>query len=173
MGKKIFTIVLATVFMFTIRQNVFAANITTNGGTAKVPVKYTANNTAFIITVPTVIQAKDVETQFEITSSEMNLRPDQQIQVYISEGCDTNGKIILNRQGATTATAATLETTATVAGRSVASNNFRVGLFKDSSTSTTNLDGKVTLSKLNVTKNTRAGDYLATICFKVELTTNG
>lgn len=173
MGKKILLLVLSAVFIFSMKVNVNATDINSNGGTASVPVKYTVNNTAFIITVPTVIWAQKEAVVFEVTASEMNLRPDEKIQVFLSEGCNSNSQIVLQRQGASVGTESSLETIATVAGKKVSDNNFRVGLFKDSANSTENLDGKVTLSGVNVDRNTKAGDYQTTVQFKVELSANG
>lgn len=168
MGKKILMLILTAVMVFSLKETVHATDINTNGGSATVPVKYTVDNTSFIITVPTVIWADKTETQFEITAKEINIRPDEHLQVFITEGCNSEGKIILDRQGVAQGNEAQLETTALVGGKIVSANNFRVGHFKDSS-SITNLDGKVTLSGLNVDEKTRAGDYQSTICFKVEL----
>lgn len=168
MGKKILMFILTAVMVFSIKETVHATEINSNGGSATVPVKYTVDNTSFLITIPTVIWADKKETQFEVSAKEINIRPDEHLQVFITEGCDSEGKLILERQGVTEGNESHLETTVLVSGRNVADNNYRVGHFKDGS-SVTNLDGKITLSGLNVDENTRAGDYWTTVCFKVEL----
>lgn len=172
MGKKILMFVLTAIMVFTLKETVHAADINTNGGTATVPVRYTVDNTAFVITVPTVIWADKSDTQFEVLAKEINIRPDEHLQVFISEGCNSEGKIVLDRQGVEPGNEAQIEVTATVGGGNIAANNFRVGHFKDS-TSLTNLDGKVTLSGLTVNDNTKSGDYQSRICFKVELSKDG
>ena len=55
MGKKIIMILLSAVFIFTMSEQVRAAEISTNGGSVSVPVRYTVDNTAFTIKIPTVI----------------------------------------------------------------------------------------------------------------------
>ena len=95
MGKKIIMILLSAVFIFTMSEQVRAAEISTNGGSVSVPVRYTVDNTAFTITIPTVIWAGTSETEFEITAGNINLRPDEEIQVFIKEGCDEQSKIKL------------------------------------------------------------------------------
>lgn len=167
MGKKIIMILLSAVFIFTMSEQVRAAEISTNGGSVSVPVRYTVDNTAFTITIPTVIWAGTSETEFEIAAGNINLRPDEEIQVFIKEGCDEQSKIKLLRQG-DTQNDSVLETSVTVNETSLSDNNYRVGRFVDKS-GTTNLDGKVTLSPLNIDKDTKAGDYLATVVFEVKL----
>ena len=170
MGRKIIMVLLVTVLVFSIRKTVNAANITTDGGSVSVPVTYTVDNTSFIITVPTVINADVKETSFAIGASKINLRPDQCIEVFITEGCDENGKIRLIRQGGNPAADTDyLETTVSIKGKNIKDNAYRVGYFKDSGNSTENLDGAVTLSGLNVTAETKAGVYKTNICFTVEL----
>ena len=44
------------------------------------------DNTSFTITIPTVIWAGTSETEFEIAAGNINLRPDEEIQVFIKEG---------------------------------------------------------------------------------------
>ena len=73
MGKKIIMILLSAVFIFTMSEQVRAAEISTNGGSVSVPVRYTVDNTAFTITIPTVIWAGTSETEFEIAAG--NLKP--------------------------------------------------------------------------------------------------
>lgn len=172
MGKKIFMVLLTVVFTFSIYNKAYAAELVSNGENVSVPVTYTVENTAFIITVPTVLNPQKTKSYFEITSSKMNLRPDEYIEVFIRQGCDERGKIVLTRQNDTTGTPATIETSVSIAGGSIIKNNYRVGYFKDGSECTKNQDGKVTLGALNVTENTKAGDYLGTVTFEVELKKN-
>jgi hypothetical protein len=90
--------------------------------------------------------------------------------VFITEGCDKDGKIRLTRQNVAQGVEESyLETTAIIKGKNVKDNSFRVGYFKDGSNSTVNLDGAVTLSPLNVNSETKAGVYRGNICFTVEL----
>lgn len=165
MGRKILMTLIITVMIFALNVKVQAADISENGGKVTVPVTYSVNNTSFIISVPTVIKADTVETSFEITAKEVNLRPEEYIEVFLTEGCDENGRISLKRKGSEDY----LVTTASVGGKNISENNYRVGYFKDGESATRNLDGAVTLSGLNVTRETRSGDYSAGICFVVEL----
>lgn len=170
MGRKILMILLIAVMVFSINKTVQAGNITTDGGSISVPVTYTVNNSAFVITVPTTINADVKETSFSIGASKVNIRPDQCIEVFITEGCDKDGKIRLTRQNVAQGVEESyLETTASIKGKNVKDNSFRVGYFKDGSNSTVNLDGAVTLSPLNVNSETKAGVYRGNICFTVEL----
>lgn len=166
MGKKILLVVMILVFGFSFTESVKAGELKSDGDNLSVPVKYTVDNAAFTITVPTVIVADTQDVKFLVQASNINIRPDKKLEVFISEGCDDNGVIRLNRLGDSDNNY--LETKVTIAGKSVADNNKRVALFKDLS-GTTNIDGEVTLSGLDINENTKAGDYLATIVFKVEM----
>ena len=169
MGKKILTVLLTILLIFSSNIVVNAANLSTDGATAQVPVKYTANTTAYIINIPSQLSPTTSHTTFEVTSSSMNLRPDEELVVSISSGCNSAGQVILQREGDKTTNPATLTTTLVVNAKNIARNNYIVGLFKDSDTSTENTMGKITMSALKVDENTKSGDYSAVVEFKVEL----
>jgi hypothetical protein len=110
------------------------------------------------------------ETSFAIGASKVNIKPEQYIEVFITEGCDKDGKVKLMRQNEAPGTEVNyLESTLSIKGKNIKDNSFRVGYFKDGSDSTKNLDGAVTMSGLNVTASTKAGVYRGNICFTVEL----
>ena len=170
MGKKILTGLLAVLFIFTISQRVDAAEINTDGGSASVPVTYTAATTAFVITVPALISPSEEESTFKIGASYMNLRPEQHIEVSVSKGCRAGGIVTLERQNvAEGKPVARLDTVFSVGGMTIDNNGYLVGYFSDSDESCVNLLGAVTMSPLNVTADTEAGDYMTTIEFTVAL----
>ena len=169
MGKKILTVLLTILLVFSSNIVVNAASLSTDGATTQVPVKYTANTTSFIINIPSQLSPTTSVTSFMITSSSMNLRPDEELVVRISSGCNSSGQVVLQREGDKTTNPATLVTTLVTAGKNIARNDYIVGLFKDSDTSTENTNGKVNMSALSVDENTKAGDYSAVVEFKLEL----
>lgn len=170
MGKKILTGLLALFFVLTISQQVDAAEINTDGGSVSVPVTYTADTTAFVITIPAVISPSEKESSFNVGASYMNLRPEQYIEVSVSKGCKTGGVVTLERQNvAEGKPAATLDTVFSVGGETIDGNGYLVGYFKDGSESRVNILGDVTMSALNVTEDTEAGDYRTTLEFTVAL----
>ena len=170
MSKKILMVIVTVIMIFTLKGTAYAAELTGDGDSVNVPVRYTVNNTAFVITVPMVITADTKDCYFEISASKMNLRPDEAVVVSIVSGCDIDGAVNLVRQDvATDKPVATLKTMLTVGGKSIVENDYRVGYFRDSINSEINLDGKVTLSGLEINENTEAGDYEGIIRFQVEL----
>lgn len=169
MGKKILTVLLTILLIFSSNIVVNAANLSTDGATTQVPVKYTANTTAFIITIPAQLSPTTKSKTFKVTSSSMNLRPDEELVVTISSGCNSSGQVILQREGDKTSNPATLTTTLTAGGTNIAQNNHVVGLFKDSDNSTDNLTGNITMSALKIDSNTKSGDYSTVVEFKVQL----
>lgn len=170
MGKKILTGLLSLLFVFIISQRVDAAEITADGGSVSVPVTYTADTTAFVITIPAVITPSDVKQSFSIGASYMNLRPEQHIEVRVSKGCAAGGTVTLRRQNvADGKPAATLDTVLSVDGTTIDKNDFLVGYFCDGSESSKNILGDVSMSPLNVTSDTEAGDYTAALEFTVAL----
>ena len=98
MGKKILVLLLSVLMIFSYSVTVKAATLTTDGETVKVPVKYTVDNTEFIITVPAQLMLDSRDVSFTITAQGMNLRPDETVLVSISDGCDQNGGVELVRQ---------------------------------------------------------------------------
>lgn len=169
MGKKILAVLLTILMIFSSNIVVNAATLSTDGATTQVPVKYTANTTAFVIVIPAQLSPTTKSKSFSITSSSMNLRPDEELVVTISSGCNSSGQVILQREGDKTSNPATLTTTLVVGGKAISENDYIVGMFKDSDTSTTNLTGNIIMSPLKVDSNTKAGDYSAVVEFKVEL----
>ena len=172
MSKKIITILLTALMVLTMSQGVSAATLTTDGQTADVPVKYTAKTTAFSVTIPAALAPDGAKAKtFSISSAKMNLRPDEHIEVSISQGVDTNSAVTLLRQNVPAGkTVATLLTTLSVKGDVLSKNNNVVGYFADSATPTTNTIGAVTMSALNYNATTtEAGDYLGTVTFKISL----
>ena len=170
MNKKILTCFLSVFFVFAISQRVDASEINTDGGKARVPVTYTANTTAFIITIPAVISPSDEETSFNVGASYMNLRPEQHIEVSVTGGCNEGGVVTLERQNvAEGKKAATLNTVFSIDGNPIDKNGYLVGYFEDSSESSTNILGNVTMSPLNITADTEAGDYRTVVEFTFSL----
>ena len=169
MGKKILTVLLTILLVFSSNMVVNAANLSSDGATTQVPVKYTAETTAFTIIIPAQLSPTNKSNTFQVTSSNMNLRPDEEIVVTISSGCNSSGEVLLKREGDKTSSQATLKTILTAGGKNISQNNYVVGLFKDSDTSTKNLTGNITMSGLSVDSSTKAGDYSAVVEFKVQL----
>ncbi len=170
MIKKIVIGLLAAVFIMAMAENVYAADITSDGGTAVVPVKYTVNSTSFVIRIPAVIAPGTERASFEVGAQSMNLRPEQYVEVIISSGCDGNGMVTLCRQNVPEGKpVATLSTVFSVGGKNIGQNGHLVGRFEDGSDSRVNRLGEVSMSALAVDDNTEAGDYMATVEFTVKL----
>lgn len=170
MGKKIIMGILAAIFTMVMGETVYAANMNTDGQTAKVPVRYTVNNTSFVITVPAVIAPGAEGESFEIGAASMNLRPEQFIEVSVSSGCTENGTVTLKRQNVPDGKpVATLDTVFSVGGKNIGANGYLVGRFEDGADSKVNRLGAVSMSALKVNENTEAGDYMTTVEFKVRL----
>lgn len=169
MIKKILTGVLALVLIMSISEAAYAANITTDGGTASVPVTYTVDNSAFEIVIPAVIRPSDKDTSFKVEAGMVNIRPDEYIEVSISSGCDSLSKVVMKRQNVPEGKpVSTLETQFCAGGKPIGSNGYIVGHFEDGS-SIYNSIGDISMSAVNVDDNTESGDYLATVEFKVDL----
>ena len=107
--------------------------------------------------------------EFSITADRMNLRPDESVVVSVAKGCNDNGQVILTRQGDNSNKPATLTTTLMINGTNISGNSNIVAMFRDSDNSTENLLGNVKMSALIVAENTRPGDYIGPVEFKVEL----
>ncbi|MGN0373862.1 MAG: hypothetical protein ACI4EN_00050 [Butyrivibrio sp.] len=169
MKKMILTILLSIFFIFGISMRVDADTLDADGETARVPVKYTVDNTEFVICIPGEIAADTDSSAFIITADKMNLRPDEEVIVRISQGCDEEGRITLVRQNDSSGNPAQLTTVLTTGDKNIAENNYIVGYFKDSDDSTKNTVGYINMSGLKTDEYTKAGDYLAVIEFQVEL----
>lgn len=169
MGKKIFMILLTMLMVFSTSIGVNAAELSSDGASANVPVKYTVDNTEFIIRIPAELSPDTEDVEFSITADRMNLRPDESVVVFVTGGCNDNGQVILSRQGDSSDKPATLITTLMVNGASISGNNNIVAMFRDGDNSTENLLGNVKMSALVIDENTRAGDYIGIVEFKVEL----
>lgn len=170
MIKKMIMGLLAAVFILVTGETVYAANISKDGGSAQVPVTYTVDNTAFVITIPAVIAPGAEGTDFEVGAASMNLRPEQYVEVSISSGCDEDGTVTLKRQNVPVGKpVATLSTVFSVGGKNIGANGYLVGRFEDGADSTSNRLGTVSMSALSVDESTEAGDYMTTIEFKVRL----
>lgn len=169
MGKKILCVLLTLLLVLSSRITINAATLTTDGDSVEVPVKYTVDNTEFIITIPAELTVGNEETSFEITAQKMNLRPDEEVIIKIAKGCDSSGAVSLVRQQEDISTAPILNTSLTQNGVSIASNDFIVGKFVDSDNSVENIMGAISMSVPVVDENTRAGDYIGTLQFEVEL----
>lgn len=170
MNKKILMGILAVIFIMVTGETVYAANMNADGQTAQVPVTYTVSNTSFVITIPAVIAPGTEGTSFEIGASNMNLRPEEYIEVSVSSGCAEDGTVTLKRQNVPEGKpVATLSTVFSVGGQNIGSNGFLVGRFEDGADSRVNRLGTVAMSALNVDGNTEAGDYMTTVEFKVKL----
>lgn len=169
MIRKILTGVLALVLIMSISEAAYGASISTDGGSAAVPVTYTVDNSSFEITVPALITPSTEEESFLIGASNMNIRPDQYVEVRVISGCDQNGTVTMERQNVPVGKqTATLETTFSVAGKNISETDYVVGHFEDGS-SIVNTAGAVTMSAVTVDETTQAGDYLATVEFRVDL----
>lgn len=173
MKKRLLAGVLTVIFVFAMVQQVSANTLSTDGGSTSVPVKYTVDNTAFMITIPAMIQAGTVESEFAISASGVNLRPDEHLEVAISSGCDESGVVKLERQNVPFGkTVASLNTILSVNGKNVAQSGHIVGYFTDSANSNQNLYSPVKLSPLVVNDTTEAGDYQAVLEFTITLKDN-
>lgn len=169
MGKKILVVLLSILMIFSYSVSVNAATLTSDGETVKVPVKYTVNNTEFIITVPAQLMLESRDVSFTITAQEMNLRPDEIVVVSISDGCKEDGSVELVRQNDKQTRPSILYTYLTVDGENIAQNEYMVAKFMDGDNSTENLIGEVVMSAPVLTEDTKAGDYSGTLEFLVEL----
>ncbi len=169
MGKRIFLVLLTALMVFTTGIRVNASELNSDGATAKVPVKYTVDNTEFVIRIPAELTPDINDSEFVITADCMNLRPDESVIVSITDGCNEKGQVLLIRQGDDSAEPASLTTTLMVNESVISADNNVVGLFRDGDDSTVNLSGAVRMSALVIDENTRSGDYIGTVEFKVEL----
>lgn len=171
MYKKFIIGVLAVIMMFSMSEVVWADTISVNGGTSNVPVTFTVDNTSFVITIPKEIKPKaNEDSTFSIGATQMNLRPDERLDVTIASGCGAEGAVKLIRQNVPMGKEpASLTTKLSVKNQTIDKNHFLVGQFKDSANSTQNLLGNVTMSGLSVNSSTESGEYRATIEFKVEV----
>lgn len=169
MGKKILVVLLSILMIFSYSVSVNAATLTSDGESVKIPVKYTVDNTEFLITIPAEITLDSKDINFSVTAQTMNLRPEEIVVVTIASGCDEQGAVKLVRQNDKQTNPATLYTYLTIDGKNIAENDYQVALFRDSNNSTSNTLGKVTMSAPVVDENTKAGDYLGNIEFMVEL----
>lgn len=169
MGKRILTALLTILLVFSSSMVVNATTLSSDGATTQVPVKYTVNNTAFVINIPSELTPDTELKSFTITAESMNLRPDEELVVKISSGCNEYGQVILTREGDKTSNPATLYTLLVCNGMNIARGDYLVGLFRDSDDSTHNIAGKVNMSALKVESDTKAGDYSAVVEFKVEI----
>ena len=169
MFKKIIAALMTVVGVFASVTAVKAETISTDGGSVSVPVTYTVDNSYFEVVIPATISVGTEATGFAITSTAMNIRPDETVQVSIASGCNEKGIVELERQGvAGGQKAATLDTYVTIDGTGINETNYIVGRFTDA-TGTDNQVGDVSMSGLTVTEDTQSGDYMATIVFKVDL----
>ena len=147
-----------------------ASEINTDGGSVSVPVTYTADTTSFVITIPAVINPTENGGSFSIGASHMNLRPDQHIEVSISSGCKAGGTVTLERQNvAAGKEVATLDTVFSIGGKTIDENGYVAGYFEDGKESEVNTMGDVTMSPLEITEDTEAGDYETAVEFTVAL----
>lgn len=170
MIKKLLGVFLTLVAVATTVNSVNAATLTTDGGTAKVPVKYSVNTTAFEIIIPAVIMPGLEESSFSVGAALMNIRPDQCVEVSLISGCNDKGQIVLVRQNVEDGKIpSTIATSLSVNGTKLGAGNMVVARFEDGKTSTVNKLGAVSMSALNITKDTEPGDYEATVEFKVSL----
>lgn len=169
MCKKFFLVLLTVLMVFSTSIGVNAAELNSDGETVSVPVKYTVNNTEFIVRIPAELTPDTQDSEFMVTADRMNLRPDESVIVSITEGCDEDGQVVLTRQGDISDHPATLTTTLTINEEAISTDNNIVGIFKDGNNSTANLLGAVKMSLPVINENTKAGDYVGTIEFKIEL----
>ncbi len=170
MVKKITIAILTFIMIISSCNTINAAQITEDGGTASIPIRYSVNNTAFIITIPAIIIPDTKESSFMVSADYMNIRPDEHVEVSITKGCDIDSKVTLTRQNVTADKMAdTLDTYLSLSNQAVSENNYVVGYFKDSLVSTENILGKVYMSALEIDSNTPAGDYASVIEFTVDL----
>ena len=169
MFKRILTGVLALVLIMSLWETADGAVISTDGESVSVPVKYTVDNSSFEIKIPALIIPAEEETGFLIGADKLNIRPDEYVEVKIVSGCDGSGAVKLERQNVPEGKdKAVLETVFSVSGRNISEADSIVGHFEDGS-SIVNSVGEVTMSAVNVDETTQAGDYQATLEFRVDL----
>lgn len=170
MSKKIIMCILAMILIFSGVHNVNAKTLSSDGETASVMVKYTADTTAFEIVIPSVICPDSNNSSFVVKASYMNLRPDEYVEVSIADGCKEGGVVSLMRQNVPNGKeVSVLDTILTIDNVTLDKLSYVVGRFEDGTDSAKNLVGDVNIGKLNVNKDTEAGDYAAVVEFKVEL----
>ena len=66
--KKIMVIIVAMAMIISSTNVVDAKTVSSAGETASVPVKYSVNNTGFIIEIPSVINVGSEDSTFAITA---------------------------------------------------------------------------------------------------------
>ena len=69
MGKKILVVLLSILMIFSYSVSVNAATLTSDGESVKIPVKYTVDNTEFLITIPAEITLDSKDINFSVTNS--------------------------------------------------------------------------------------------------------
>ena len=167
--KRIMVIIVAMAMIISSTNVVDAKTVSSAGETASVPVKYSVNNTGFIIEIPSVINVGSEDSTFAITAENVNLRPDEELSVVITEGCDDEGYVkLLRKKVPEGKKVAILKTRLSVQDNNLGENK-TVAKFVDSDESNTNLLGEVKMSGIVTDKNTEAGDYMGTLVFEVEL----
>lgn len=173
MFKKFIIVIMSVVLALAVCKPVYAADtVISEEGQVSVPVKYTAATTAYMIRIPAFISAGGNIEEYSIGADNVNLRPDECVKVYITEGCDTTGAVTLTRQNVPAGKkAATLNTTFMIKDKNikVSDNGYVVGYFKDGANSTKNMTGSILVTPLNITSNTEAGDYMGTVTFSIKL----
>ena len=85
MGKKVLVVLLSILMIFSYSVSVKAATLNSDGDTVEVPVKYTVDNTEFLITIPAQLTLDSRDVSFSVTSQNMNLRPDETVIVSITK----------------------------------------------------------------------------------------
>lgn len=149
-----------------------AAEITSNT-TSNTEVNYTANTSQFSVAVPAVISVSDEETPINVTSSYINIRPDEQISVSISAG-HTNGVVTLSRELKNSALDDKTTMTTTISRSDAAiTTSTLVGKFIDSTGTANKYVNAVKLSQVDTTNaldasgNVKAGTYRGSVTFKI------
>lgn len=173
MVKKLVLLALTVLIAGYTCEPVYAEDIVIDDeGEVSVPVRYTADTTSYTIKIPALITAGENVMEYSIEAEKINLRPDECVKVYISEGCDQNGTVTLTRQNVPTGKkAATLSTTFTIKNLNVpvSDNDYIVGYFEDSANSIENMVGSILVNPVNISDSTEAGDYSGTVTFAVIL----
>lgn len=152
-------------------SNAFASELTDNNASGTTQFEYEANTVGFSVSVPAVITVGNSAQNISISSGYMNLKPDQQVLVTISDGIDKDGNIVLNREKGNNAEArADILTTKLYINNEQVNVGTVIGEFHDQSTPTINNKPAMVLSAINgADSQTLAGTYKSSVTFKIQL----
>ncbi|MEG2712422.1 MAG: hypothetical protein RR988_05305 [Clostridia bacterium] len=164
--KKISAVALTALAVTSLTSSIFAADITTDGGTGTTPITYTVGPT-FSVTIPETIAASKTASVLIPIVGQANMDVGKKVSVSIQLA---NGKVVLNRtSGATDSIDVTLKQSADAAtpGTDVTATETEVASFTDSSTN--GVANKLFVKQLEESALTakKAGAYSGTLTFNI------